>query len=779
MKDLYSKYIADYSWLIKEDGWVKSLQGIREAQLSLGNGFIGSRAILEELPYDAKPGTYIAGFYDNIGSRVDELINLPNPFNFKITANGEKLGIGTMDVEKHRRILDLKHGLLIRHSEFKDTDKRRYDYQSIRFTSMHSKNIGVMQIIFTPLDDNADISIQTGIDTNVYNVATATEGRKRHLRIKELGQIKNAGFLIGETYNKQHTVIFRSGLYYETKNKKIFAEDNIFEMKLHKNQTIVLTKIFYIDFISKNGSLNKLKEVSEKRFRKTFQANFKSLLRKHTLSWKNLWNLAEVSVWGAPEIEKSFRFNVYHMLICARNDKGFSSIGAKALTGEGYRGHIFWDAEIFLFPFYLYTFPDIAKNMLLYRHRRLDKAREIAKTNGFNGAMFPWESAGSGGEETPDRAKDLDGKIIKIHTGCREHHITADIAYAYYCYYNATQDEEFLKDYGYEIFFETARFWASRVEYSARKGKYEIKNVIGPDEFHENVDNNTYTNMMAKWNLFIAHRMFQKLKKTDSKNYKRLEKKINISDKESKKWKSIANRIVSKKNKNQIIEQFEGYFRKTKIKITGWDENHIPNVPKRLTPRDYTKTQLIKQGDVVLLMHLLPHLFSSVVRKKNYSYYVERTIHRSSLSLPIYAISACDAKDKDRAYRFFNAALQTDINNLHKNTADGIHSACMGGVWQALINGFVGVKIEKSILSIDPKLPVAWRKVLFTLCWRQRMIRFEVKNDKIEIQIIPSNGKTRSKIKIKVFDVMYELSINKKYTFTRKKSLKQEPAYYL
>ena len=776
MKDYYSKYNSEYSWLIKEEGWVKSLQSVRESQFALGNGFLGSRAVLEEIPYDAETGTYISGVYDSIGSQVAELVNLPNPFNFRIAVDGEKLGVMTMDIIEHKRILNLRRGLLCRHSVFQDSRKRRYDYQSLRFISMHNKNIGVMQIIFRPLDDAAQVSIETGIDTSVYNAGTVTEGRKRHFRVKELGQSKNAGYLLVETFGKVHTAIFRSGFYYRTRGKKILAKDNIFELKLRKNQTVTFTKIFYIDVISEQDNLDKLKRLSEKKFRRAFQSGFNSLLKKHLQAWEELWNKAEVSIWGDPEVEKNFRFNIYHMLICALKDEGSSSVGARALTGEGYRGHIFWDAEIFIFPFYLYVFPDVAKNMLLYRYKRLDAARVIAKEAGFKGALFPWESAGTGEDETPDRAKDLDGKVIKIHTGKLEHHITADIAYAFYHYYNATHDEKFFRDYGYEIMFETARFWASRVEYNKKKKKYEIKHVIGPDEFHEDVNNNAFTNIMAKWNLLIAHKMFRRIKKTEPAIYKRLGQKIGLTVKEAAAWKNIAAGIGIKMRQGQIIEEFDGYFRKRRVAISDWDENYMPIIAEKLTPRDYGKTQLVKQADVLMLLYLLSDVFSLETKRQNYKYYIDRTIHKSSLSLPIHALMAIAVGDRNRAYRFFHTALHTDISNLHNNTSEGIHAACIGGTWQVLINGFTGVKIEKGILSINPKLPQAWRKVLLSLHWRERLLRLEVKNNIVKIRLIAPHRK--GKIKARIFGAIYELSGSKTFKFERKKPAKKATAYY-
>jgi len=778
MRDFYSQFNTGYSWLIKGEGWVRELQGIRETQFALGNGFLGSRAVLEEMPHDAKSGTYIAGLYDKIGSQVSELVNLPNPFNFHISFGGEKLGVVSMDTVEHRRILNLRNGTLYRHSVFQDAKKRRYDYQSLRFLSMHNKNVGLMQIALTPLDSSVTATIQTGIDTSVYNSGTVTEGRKKHFHIKEVGQFNNAGYLAVETLNKQHTVIFRSGFYYHTKGKKIAAEDNVFELKLRKGQTVIFTKIFYITAIPAGRPIDKEKELIEKKFQKSFKASFANLLNNHIRAWEKLWDMAEVSIWGDPEIEKNFRFNIYHMLICAPNDGGISSIGAKGLTGEGYRGHVFWDTEIFLLPFYLYILPQTAKNILLYRYRRLDAARRNAKKSGFKGAMFPWESAASGVDETPGWAKDLDGKIIKIHTGKIEHHISADIAYAFYHYYNVTGDEEFLRNYGYEIIFETARFWASRLKYNKRLNKYEIKDVIGPDEFYANVDNNAFTNMMAKWNLLMAHKLFHKLKRSEALLHSRINQKLSLLPKEVKQWKAAASRVSVKTDKNYVFEQFDGYFKKHKVPIVAKDENYLPVITEKLTPRDYEKTQLVKQADVIMLLYLLGDVFNYRTKRNNYDYYLDRTLHKSSLSFSMHAIVAAELGDKGRAYRFFNAALQTDLSNINNNTHDGIHAACIGGTWQALINGFAGVRIVKNMLYIYPDLPKTWRKVVFSLNYRGNILKLQVKNDNVKIQVL--GAKIRAgKIRVKIFNIPRDLSPNKIYNFRKKTSAKRQPEYYL
>jgi len=471
MRDLYSAYTNDDLWLIKETKWAKPLQNIRESQFTLGNGYLGTRGVLEEIPYDSTPGTYIAGIYDKTAAQVTKLVNLPNPFNFRFTVDGEKMDVVAMDVLSHKRILNMKKGLLARHTVYRDVGKRRYDYQSLRLVAMHDKHIGAMQIAITALDANCEIDVDTGINTSVYNSGVLSEGRKRHFRLREVGQAKNAGYLAVETLERKHVIIYWSGFYYQRDGKKNFTKNNFFKLKLRKNQTVIFTKIFYVKDFPVDNNLSKYKNQACKKFCKIFSSSFEDIIKKHISSWAKMWQKADILIEGTANLQQNLRFNIYHMLICANEDDGFSSIGARTLSGEGYRGHVFWDTEIFLLPFYLFVFPEVARNILLYRYKRIDVAREIAKRGGYKGAQFPWESADTGEDETPDWARDLDGGVIKIYTHKMEYHITADIAYAVHAYYVATADEKFMEDYGYEMMFETARFWKSRLEFNKRKKK--------------------------------------------------------------------------------------------------------------------------------------------------------------------------------------------------------------------------------------------------------------------------------------------------------------------
>ncbi len=772
----YSQYINDDLWLIKETEWVSELQNIRESQFALGNGYLGTRGVLEEIPSGAGPGTYIAGMYDKLMSQVAELVNFPNPFNFKLTVKGEKLDVNAMDVVRHTRTLNLKKAVLVRQTEYKSSKGHRFDYQSLRFISMEDKNAGVMQIAVTPLDSDCLVDVNSGIDTSVCNTGAVTEGSKRHFRVRELGQDNNARYLIAETLQKKYGFICWGGFYYQIGAKKTYAKDNVFQLKVKKGQTVVFTKVISMSSYirKKDSNVTKLRQIAFKQFNRSFRAQFNVLLSNHIKAWDKLWAISDVQIKGTISIQQNLRFNIYHMLICGHDDNGFSSIGARTLSGEGYKGHIFWDTEVFMSPFYLYTRPQIAKSMLLYRYNRLDKAREIASSQGYKGAMFAWESADEGTEQTPTWSKDINGKIVKIFTQKFEHHITADITYAVCQYYRATGDVRFMRECGYEIIFEAARFWASRVKLNKKHDWYEINNIIGPDEFHVDVNNNAFTNMIVKWNLVMAVKIFQDMNKTSPRTCAGLKQKIGLKNSEPKQWKMIAARLKPiNVNKNGVIEQFDGYFKLSNVIIKEIDENGIPILPAKAGTKDMNMTQLVKQPDVLMLMYVLSEVFSHKAKKVNYDYYMPKTVHKSSLSPSVSSIVASEVGDIFRAYHLFNVTLRADISDLYGNTHEGIHAASLGGTWQAVIFGFAGISIKKDKLQVNPRMPKTWSKIIFSFCWQSCIFKFEVNNNIVQVSI---SSAERKEIRLAVFKKIHLLKMNKMYTFKREE--KQRFGFY-
>ena len=762
MKDYFAKYRSSDEWLLKEDKWNRKLQSSIESQFALGNGFIGSRGILEEVPFDARPGTYIAGLYDKTGAQVPELVNLPNPVNLRIIAGGELVGAGTMDILEHERVLDMRHGLITRHTVFQNSHKKRFDYQSIRFISMRNRHIIAMQVYITPLDEGATLTVENLLDLSVTNVGFLTEGNKKHFRIENVSRFDTGEYLSVRTLEKNILVAYGKSLIVEKNGDKRFAKDVTTQVRLKKNQTICLTSIFSI-FTAENKNKASLKGVVKGFLKKSINLGFERMLREHIAKWDKLWTTSDIKIKGDKEAEKSLRFNMYHLLICGREGNGESSIGAKTLSGEGYRGHIFWDAEIFIMPFFIYNRPKAARNMLLYRYKRLDKARPIAESRGYKGAMFPWESAGAGEETTPAWAKNFDGSLIQIRTHEMEHHITADIVYGVYKYYIATRDENFMLRYGFEMIFEAARFWASRVEYNAKIKRFEIKHVIGPDEFHEDVDNNAYTNYMARFNILLGYGMCQKMRRFYPREFQQLSKKINLKMSEIKVWKAIFSKMYFNIKKDGLIEQFEGFFRKRKVTLRNLDKNPIADIPKAIKLKDIGKTQLVKQADVVMLLYLFSDNFSESIKKKNFYYYLRRTVHKSSLSAAVHAAMAAEIGALKAAYRYFDVAVNMDLSLAYGNTSDGMHAASLGVTWQAAIHGFAGARIANETLSISPALPQGWEEISFCLKWHGYNLRLIVRNDKVTLRF--SSKRKNDRLKIKVFDRAYKLEPNKEVVF--------------
>jgi len=753
-KYAFSKELSPKSWRIDLKHWDKPNQANYETIFTLGNGYLCSRGVLEEMPYDASAGTFIGGIYDSTGAQITELVNLPNPFNFRIDVNGEKLDPVAMDLLFHRRTLDMRKGTLFRNTIYKTAYKKRVDYRSRRFISMHNRHIAVMEVEFTPLDDDMTISVQTAIDTGVYNRGTVSEGRKKHYQINDVVTDKTLSYTCVETFEDKINVAYASALEICRKNRCRRVSERAMNIRVHKGETITFRKIIAIKS-TRHVRPSEIRRVTIGLLKAATKRGFNRLIEEHEAAWAERWRIANIEIEGDPGATRGLRFNTYHLIISGNELDDDVSIGARTLSGEGYRGHIFWDTELFILPFFIYTNPKTAKNLLMYRYHRLDAARHIAAAKGYSGALFPWESAGSGQECTPSWARNFDGKIIKIVTMDEEHHIVADIAFAVDHYCKVTRDNAFKWKQGLEIMIETARFWRSRVTLNAKKDRYEIQNVMGPDEFHEGVDNNAYTNAMAKWNLLTAAKWVAEAKKTQ-KSFAKLAKKLDLSSHEIATWKRIGERIYMPKSvKRKLIEPFEGFFRLREHRIAQLDDNLMPMLPSTVSWEDIAKTQFIKQADVVMLIYLLGEQFSHAEKKRNYLFNERRTLHKSSLSPAIHSIVGLEVGDEERALHYFAHSLATDLNDIHGNTCEGIHAASAGGCWQDAIMGFAGMRPGDDAIIFNPHIPRHWKGLRFCIDWRGSQLRVCIAQSKTEICVEKSGRK--GKIFAEVYGIRKEL----------------------
>lgn len=766
MKSYFKDILSPEEWLIHEKGFDASVMQEYESLFTLGNGYMGSRGVLEEIPYDSAPGTYIAGVFDKSISQVSEIVNAPNPVDLRVIAEGEKIDIGGMYLHKHNRILDIKNGLLFRHTVLANSRRERFDYKSLRFISSDHRQLGAMRIWITPLDAPIILTIQDNINTSVRNKGVLTEGRKKHFQVNEVRSEKSINYVCAKTQETAILLACATHLSVSHSNREYSAPDQSFDIRLKKGEGLVLTKVFY-GRTSRHISQRLLRDRTIKSIKKYAKLGFDRLLKRQIKTFSRLWQFSDIKISGDSDAQKMLRFNIYHMLIAGNSYDNDVSIGARALTGEGYRGHIFWDTEIFLLPFYIYTFPKIAKNLLIYRYNRLAAARDIAKKRRFRGALFPWESADTGEDETPQWHKDFDGTIIEISTQDYEHHIVADIAFGLWHYYIATADRKFMSRYGAEMLFETARFWASRVKKNKKNKRFEIDGVMGPDEFHPNTDNNAYTNGMAQWNLKIAAEFCSDFMKKYPVRFKAVSAKIGLKPDEYKKWANISDRLYIPINKrDNVIEEFEGYFKKRDVAIRTLDKYFMPEFPPNLPLSKVGQTQLVKQLDCCMLLYLLPEKFDYKTLECTHAYYEKRTVHKSSLSTSINAIINLRTGNAVRAYQYFLYALGADLKMNQTNVSEGVHAASLGGSWQTVVNGFGGMSIKNGYLSFKPQLPEYWHDLEFYLNWHGEELNIKISHKNICIGVKAS--KKKRPVKVEVYNDMYTIIPGKNIVVSKK-----------
>jgi trehalose/maltose hydrolase-like predicted phosphorylase len=427
---------------------------------------------------------------------------------------------------------------------------------------------------------------------------------------------------------------------------------------------------------------------------------FDALLTEHREAWARRWDDADIVVEGDDQLQLAIRFSLFH-LMGSVGDEGEAAVGARGLTGTSYRGHVFWDADTFVLPFLAATHPSSARAMLEYRIRRLPAALAAARARGREGARFPWESARTGFDVTPPSALDRAGRVVSIRTGLLEEHIVAEVAWAASSYVDWTGDEDFERGPGLALLVETARYWASRIRVD-RDGSAHIYGVIGPDEYHEPVDDNAFTNVMARWNLRSAAAAVERFHDADQ----------DVTADERAHWRALATALVDGFDPaTGVYEQFAGFRRLEPLIV----EEVAPRRPIAadllLGANRVRNSQVLKQADVLMLHHLVPDEVEPDTLEPNLRFYEPRTAHGSSLSPAVHASLLARARDYQLALDALEIASRIDLDDLTESTGGGLHLATMGGVWQAMAFGFAGVRPREGRLEIDPHLPPVWDRL--------------------------------------------------------------------
>ena len=738
--------LSSEEWLLKEKGFKPEMQRKYESLFTLGNGYLCVRGSLLENPKGNDRGTFIAGVFDKSEAFVRELVKTPGWMDFAIWIGDYKLGVDSCKILSYERILDLRKGILHRLTRLKDPDGRIIKLETRKVVLAHQVRGALIDISITAENFSDHIRVYSGINGEVTNQGYFPNERAKHLNLVKTDRSDNHIYLEMETREDKTKIAMAANTLLHDAPKDTFKVNRIYgekisqmiSFKAERQKTYNLTK-WVTTFTSREGYERQLEAAASDLLRDLIYDTLENNLKKHIKAREEMWQQADIEIKGDKKAQQGIRFNIYQLLIAKPHHDPTVSVGAKFLSGEGYKGHVFWDTEIFILPFYIFLFPEDAQRLLMYRYYTMAGALQNAQSMGYQGAKFAWESADSGLEMTPSYGLREDGSAIKIFTGEEEHHIVSDVIYGIYNYVNATGDIDFFHDYGAEMILQTARFWLSRVE--RRRERYEIRKVIGPDEFHEHVDNNAFTNYLVIWHLSHAADLYDKMKKDVPEKLAALSTKLKLKEDEIKKMRVVSKTIyLPYDQKTELIEQFEGYLSLKDAVVHKTDKNGMPLWPENVDVDNLEKTRLLKQADVVLLLYLFPDRFSPELKKINYDFYESRTMHKSSLSPCIHAIMGLEVGDHRKAYKYLLNTSFIDQVDANGNTADGIHAAATGGSWMALIHGFSGMRIRRKQLCFNPWLPAKWQQIMFNVCWQGSLIKVRITKHQINFMLQKGKG---------------------------------------
>ncbi len=758
--DKINDLISEDEWLIVQDEYNPKDNLVYETNFALTNGYMCTRASYEEGTKISLPTTFIAGIFDKSEAFMRELANTPDWLGLKLYNERDLIGIEDCEIIEFIRVLDMKKSILFKRYILRDTENRETLIEGYRFLSRNNLHRAAIRLYVTPLNYSGIMEMENIIDGTVLNFKDFPRFRVKHLETLDVSNLSGKGCYI-ETRTRDFKTHIGTGCIVKVsklnqdvsiiKNKRystfgeIALEFNDFDVK--EKETIVIDKMASV-YTERDVQKEKIKSAIDNELTNFINDGIEQELDRHIKIYVDMWQYANIKIIGDNLIDKGLRFNIFHLMSTANKHDDKVSLGAKLLHGEEYGGHAYWDTEIFMLPFFIFTAPDVAKNLLKYRYYLLDTARQNAISEGYKGAKYPWESADDGKEQCPQWTIEPDGSCYRCYVADYEHHVTADIAYGVYSYYKYTNDVDFMTNYGAEIILETARFWVSRCNYNEKLDRYEILQVTGPDEWHEPVDNNCYTNYLAKWNIEKGFEILDLLKTSYESSYQNIISKIGLEEAELKEWKAVCEKIYIPFNEeDKLMEQFDGYFKLHDFVITEYDKNDMPIIPSKAREVGIRNTCINKQADVVMLMFLLDNEFDKEIQKINYDYYEKRTSHRSSLSPSIFSIMGLRVGNDSMAYKYLKRSCLVDLHNNQNNTREGIHAASCGGTWQSVIFGFAGMSIdENGIINFNPCLPQHWEKIEFKINYSGSIIDIVLSNSDISAKLLKEN---KEKIKLK------------------------------
>jgi trehalose/maltose hydrolase-like predicted phosphorylase len=737
-----------HEWELVYTAWNPGEQPLREALCALGNGHIVTRGAFEEVRTGGPhcPGTYLAGGYNRLETEIagrvvenEDLVNWPNwlPLTFR-AKDDDWFSIDTVEVMSFTFRLDVFRGLLERAIRFRDARDRETLLVSRRIVHMRHPHLAAIEWTLKPLNWSGDVEIRSELDGTVLNenVQRYQDLNNRHLDVLGTGYDgEDTVYLTVRTTQSDlrmtqaaRTRIFDGEVPAPTLRTLEDADGRIGQRLIapvQQQKELRVEKVVAIrtsrDFAISQPEIDARKDVR-------CAGSFAELLESHEIKWRHLWSISDIALHnGDLEMQFILRLHIFHLLQTASTNTIDRDVGipARGWHGEAYRGHIFWD-ELFIFPFLSLRIPELARSLLMYRYRRLDEARRLAREAGYEGAMFPWQSGSDGREESQKVHLNPESGRWLPDVSNLQRHVNAAVAYNVWRYHEATGDTQFLSYYGAEILVEIARFWASIATYQFGHDRYEIRNVMGPDEFHTGypdaeepgLNNNAYTNLMAAWVLRCAAGMLELL---DQERRRKLKEELKIRDEELVRWDDVSRKLFIPIHGDGIISQFEGYDRLKEFDWEAYKEKYgnIQRLDRILEAEadDVNRYQASKQADVLMLFYLfsvqeleklfehMGHRFDPDFIPRNIDYYMQRTSHGSTLSRIVHYWVMARA-NRERDWSLFQEALRSDIDDIQGGTThEGIHLGAMAGTVDLIQRCHTGLEMREGVLWFNPELP--------------------------------------------------------------------------
>jgi trehalose/maltose hydrolase-like predicted phosphorylase len=793
------------TWTLAYDSFIPEEEGLREALTSTGNGYFCTRGALAWSEADgvSYPGTYTHGGFNRettimAGVPVlnEDLVNLPNWLLLELRIEGEEaLGRENVEVLSYRHEYDARYALLKRSLRIRDRAGRETTLETRRFVSMADMHQAGMHWTIKPENWSGQVELITALDGRVTNRGVA---RYRQLEGRHLDPVSPRTFgpeiIALEARTRQsriyvaeaaRTRVFRG-------DERLDANCSLYQMQdyIHqvlafgvKEQEPVRVEKMVAFYTSRDAAINEPLVNAGKAVGR--YPAFDEAFERHARAWDELWEICDVHVPQDDRVQLLLRLHISHILqVCSPHTADLDAgVPARGLNGEAYRGHIFWD-ELYIYPFLNFRLPEITRELLMYRYRRMDEARAAAKEAGYKGAMFPWQSGSDGQEETQQVHLNPKSGKWEPDLSHNQRHVSADIFYNIWRYYEATGDFEFLLGYGAEMMLEIARFWSSIAHFNPDRGRYEIHGVMGPDEFHEKypgseeegLRNNAYTNVMVAW---LSETVLEVLNLLPERRREALRARIGLTDAEVELWEDMSHKMFVPFHGEGIISQFEGY---EDLEELDWEAyrakyGNIQRLDRILRAEgdDPDRYKLAKQADTVLLFFLFPHrelkrLFERLgyeyapdMVRKNIDYYDHRTSHGSTLSFIAHA-GILAGLDPESSWERYMVALESDVGDVQGGTTqEGIHMGVMAGTLDLIQRGFLGTVIRDGVLHFDPKPVGNLDGLSFPMRFRGTPLEIRLEGGKLTIAT-QTDGFNQS-IQVGVGDTVREIKAGEQYTF--------------